>query len=951
MSSSLFSKTPTVTVLDNRGLIVRDIAYHRHPGSPDVTCERITRHQYDARGFLTQSTDPRLHDAGLANFSYLTDLAGNVLRSQGMDNGITVALNDAAGRPFLAVSNISTTDDGTEDRSQAVTRTWQYEDAEMPGRPVSVNEQVTGSAARITERFVYAGESAEEKALNLAGACVSHYDTAGMTRTDSVALTGVPLSVNRRLLKDADNSDAVADWQGEDASAWNDLLGAETFTTLTTADATGAALTTTDAKGNVQRVAHDVAGQLSGSWLTLKSGAEQIFVKSLTYSAAGQKLREEHGNGVVTTYTYDARTQRLTGIKTERPSGHASGAKVLQDLRYEYDPVGNVLKVTNDAEETRFWRNQKVVPENTYVYDSLYQLVSATGREMANAGQQGSNLPSATVPLPTDSSAYTNYTRTYTYDEVGNLTQIRHSSPATNNSYTTKITVSDKSNRDVLSTLTENPAEVDALFTAGGQQRQLQSGQSLAWTPRNELLKVTPVVRDGGKDDSESYRYDSGSQRLLKVSGQKAGNITQTQRALYLPGLELRSTSNGSAETESLEVITVGEAGRAQVRVLHWENGRPAEVTDDQVRYSYDNLMGSSGLELNGDGNIISMEEYYPYGGTAVWTARSAVEAEYKTVRYSGKERDATGLYYYGYRYYQPWAGRWLSADPAGTVDGLNLFQMVKGNPGSYIDDNGLMFKRLNSIRVVRRERNSPNDISTVSGAVGASEPDSQSQLNVPHSKNELIINIIERLVGIVETGRGGMRTLQGEQFNETMTKLAALYIDLQPEGALSGGKNIMHKSKGFRRPPKDLVNQKNERGDIYDFMTPYLTRDLYSENFCLQNVTSDLHKWTKHIIDKQQKRLPTGKSAELLMRMNNAVDPEITRAEFTKNPTSRPPEDQEEAIQFIYYMAGHFESESEWNDFARDMYADEYPLLKNVTYERAKKVFNKNKSLSVYKS
>ncbi|WP_440862532.1 RHS repeat-associated core domain-containing protein [Symbiopectobacterium purcellii] len=690
MSTSLFNKTPSVAVLDNRGLIVRDIAYYRHPDAPDVTNERITRHQYDARGFLTQSADPRLHDAGLANFSYLTDLTGNVLRSQGVDNGITVALNDAAGRPFMAVSNISTADDGTEDGSEAVTRSWQYEDATLPGRPLSITEQVTGEAARITERFIYAGNSVEEKALNLAGACVSHYDTAGLTQTDSVALTGSPLSVTRRLLKDADNPDTAADWQGTGASVWNDLLDAETYTTLSTADATGGMLTTTDAKGNLQRVAYDVAGLLSGSWLTLKGGKEQTVVKSLTYSAAGQKLREEHGNGVVTTYTYEAETQRLTGIKTERPAGHASGAKVLQDLRYEYDPVGNVLKISNDAEETRFWRNQKVVPENAYVYDSLYQLVSATGREMANAGQQGSSSPTATVPLPTDSSAFTNYTRNYTYDEAGNLTQIRHSAPATNNSYTTNITISDRSNRGVLSTLTDNPAEVDALFTAGGQQTQLQPGQSLAWTARNELLKVTPVVRDGGTDDRESYRYDAGSQRVLKVSGQKTGNSTQTQRALYLPWLELLTMASGNTETESLQVITVGEAGRAQVRVLHWESGIPEDISNDQIRYSYDNLTSSSQLELDGDGNIISMEEYYPYGGTALWTARSAVEANYKTVRYSGKERDATGLYYYGYRYYQPWVGRWLSTDPAGTVDGLNLFRMVRNNPVSLLDPEGM---------------------------------------------------------------------------------------------------------------------------------------------------------------------------------------------------------------------------------------------------------------------
>lgn len=688
MSPSSFSKTPTVTVLDSRGLIVRDIAYCRHPAALDKTDERVTRHQYDVRGFLMQSADPRLQAAGRANFTWLTDLTGVALRTRSADAGTTVALRDVAGRPFRVMMDISTGEDGKDDLSQAVTQVFTYEGANLPGRPVSVTEQVTGEAARITERFVYADNTDAQKALNLAGQCVSHYDTAGLIKTDSIAVTGVPLSVTRLLLKDAEKPDVVADWQGDDASAWNDLLDGEAYGTLTTADATGAALTTTDAKGNVQRVAYDVAGLLSGSWLTLKGGEKKVIVASLTYSPAGQKLREEHGNGVVTTYEYEPETQRLTGIKTERPAGHASGAKVLQNLRYEYDPVGNVLKITNDAEETRFWRNQKVVPENTYTYDSLYQLVSATGREMANAGQQGCNLPSAAVPLHADSSAYTCYTRTYFYDNAGNLTQVRHS-PAAGRGYTTRITVSDRSNRGVLSTLTENAADVDALFAAGGQQKQLQPGQALRWTPRNELLKVTPVVREGAADDYESYRYDSGSQRALKVSVQKTGGTTQTQRVLYLPRLEQRTTTAGDKVTEALQVITVGEAGRAQVRVLHWEGDPPTDISNDLVRWIYDNLTGSSSLELDADSNIISMEEYYPYGGTAVWSAQSAVEAKYKTVRYSGKERDATGLYYYGYRYYQPWVGRWLSSDPAGTVDGLNLFRMVRNNPVSLYDTDG----------------------------------------------------------------------------------------------------------------------------------------------------------------------------------------------------------------------------------------------------------------------
>ncbi|WP_080767808.1 RHS repeat domain-containing protein [Vibrio campbellii] len=689
--STLFSNTPSVTVLDNRGLSVRDIAYYRHPDEPGTTQTRITHHQYDIRGSLEQSADPRLHQSGKANFHYLTDLAGHVLRTQGVDNGTSFSLSDAAGRAFIAVNNISTAADGSEDKNHAVTRTWQYEGASLPGRLLSITEQVTGDAARITERFVYARNTEAEKAHNLTGQCISHYDTAGLVQTDSIALTGVALSVSRRLLKDVDNPDVVADWQGGDASVWNEQLSKEDYVTLTTTDATGTVLTTTDTKGNVQRVAYDVSGLMSGSWLTLKGKAEQTIVKSLMYSAAGQKLREEQGNGVVTTYSYEPETQRLIGIKTERPTGHALGAKVLQDLRYEYDPVGNVVTINNDAEETRFWRNQKVVPENTYTYDSLYQLVQATGREMANAGQQSNHLPSATTPFSSDSSAYTNYTRTYTYDEAGNLIKVSHSAPATSNNYTTTLTVSDSSNRSVQSTLTENASDVDGFFTVGGQQKQLQLGQHLIWTPRNELLKVTPVVRDGDMNDVESYRYDAGSQRLLKVSKQKAANTVQTLRALYLPGVELRSVTQDNTETESLQVITLGEAGRAQVRVLHWEKGGPSEISNDQVRYSYDSLIGSCNLEVDSSGHVISMEEYYPYGGTAILTARNQTEVKYKTVRYSGKERDATGLYYYGYRYYQPWVGRWLSSDPAGTVDGLNLYRMVRNNPIKYRDPNGLL--------------------------------------------------------------------------------------------------------------------------------------------------------------------------------------------------------------------------------------------------------------------
>lgn len=682
-NNALHTQTPTVGVKDNRGHIVRDIAYHRYPGSLDVTEERITRHQFNVLGFLAQSSDPRLYDAGLANVIYRSDLNGTVLYTQSVDAGITLALQDSAGRPLLNISGITS----ASDRSESTTQTWQYEGNTLPGRLLSITEQLPGENARIIERFIWGGNSADEQKYNLAGQCVSHYDTAGLLQTDSFSLNGTALSMTRRLLKAADNPDTVVDWQGADASAWNDFLDGTLYTTVFNRDATDNEVTTTDAAGNMQRIAYDVAGLLKGSWLTLRNGTEQAIVKSITWSAAGEKLREEHGNGVVTTYGYEAQTQRLITLKTERPAGHPAGAKVLQDLHYQYDPVGNVLIVSDEAEEVQYWNNQKVVPVKEYAYDSLYQMISAVGREMASGGPQSSALPPFAA---SDSATYTNYTRLYTYDSGGNLTKIQHNAPASGNNYTTTITVSNRSNRGVLSSLTEDPTKVDALFTAGGLQTTLLAGQKLGWTPRSELLKVTPVVRTGSPDDVESYRYDADSQRILKNTSQLTSGSRRTQRVIYLPGLEMRNTATGGTTTENLQVVTVGEAGRAQVRVLHWESGKPASITNDSIRYSYDNLIGSSNLELDSNGEIITREEYYPFGGTALFTGRNQIEADYKTVRYSGKERDATGLYYYGYRYYQPWAARWLSADPLGTIDGLNLFRMVRNNPVLLADVDGL---------------------------------------------------------------------------------------------------------------------------------------------------------------------------------------------------------------------------------------------------------------------
>jgi RHS repeat-associated protein len=65
--------------------------------------------------------------------------------------------------------------------------------------------------------------------------------------------------------------------------------------------------------------------------------------------------------------------------------------------------------------------------------------------------------------------------------------------------------------------------------------------------------------------------------------------------------------------------------------------------------------------------------------------------AESIDYRYTGMERDEeTGLSYHNARYYIPWLGRWLNADPIGIGDGVNVYAYCGNNPINHTDSGGM---------------------------------------------------------------------------------------------------------------------------------------------------------------------------------------------------------------------------------------------------------------------
>ncbi|MCP2067690.1 RHS repeat domain-containing protein [Pseudomonas laurylsulfatiphila] len=658
--SALHAGTPSIIAIDSRGYPIGNISYLRHPDTPESAPQPMrTRRNYSVAGVPVEAFGPRELASKRADLTQIFSLSGTPLMTDSVDAGVNLAMADAASRPVWARS------------SEGTFTTWEYEPMTLPGRLLAVTETPAGGSTRIRERMIWG--SAHEVTANLAGVITHHYDNGGMEQVEAMALTGTVTHSTRTLLREA----LIADWTGP-ASSWPMCLEGNSHATFQLSDATGATIALTNAASGVLHTRYTIAGSVANTRLTLPDASNISILNETTTNSAGQLLKRTHGNGVVESYEYDPQTQYLIGMIAMRPAGHDLGATVLQNLRYMYDPVGNVTSCENKAVATRYWRNQLVAPLNTYTYDTLNRLVSASGRELATLGS------TRIMPLHND-GAWSLYTEYYTYDNSDNLEIIRHVSEPANNSWTRTITVSDRSNRGIEINSGLMPNDVDHLFTPGGAQLKLADGRALHWLPDGQLAGVVPITRAGAINDEEKYCYSGAGNRILKVSTFQTSGTVRQSRITYLTGMKWRETLSNAER-----VFHVAEMESGATRLI-WD------MTNQEVlvRMTISDRLGSIGLEFDKDAVLISQEEFYPYGGTSGYLASNEVGATEKARRYCGKERDATGLYYYGYRYYQSDCGRWLSADPAGAVDGLNLYRMVKSNPVSFSDSNGLITKGL----------------------------------------------------------------------------------------------------------------------------------------------------------------------------------------------------------------------------------------------------------------
>jgi len=292
--------------------------------------------------------------------------------------------------------------------------------------------------------------------------------------------------------------------------------------------------------------------------------------------------------------------------------------------------------------------------EYTYSYDDLSRLIS------------GNYLENGT--------SSTNYSTSYVYDKVGNITSlIRHGATGTTTFGTIdNLTMSYNGNQ---------------LIKAD------DSGESVS-------LSSSMDFKDGANASVE-YFYDANG-NLTKDLNKGITNISYN--LLNLPRALSISNSFGSgtntylysADGGKLRVLQQGVSSTKQTDYcgnMIYENGTLKRILVDggyieggTYYYYLTDHQGNTRVVANAGGSVVQTNHYYPFGMS--FTEGNATSNQ--PYKYNGKELDTErGLNWcdYGARMYDPALGRWHVADPlAEKYYSISPYAYCAGNPVNRID-------------------------------------------------------------------------------------------------------------------------------------------------------------------------------------------------------------------------------------------------------------------------
>ncbi|MEM6820322.1 MAG: RHS repeat-associated core domain-containing protein [Verrucomicrobiota bacterium] len=194
----------------------------------------------------------------------------------------------------------------------------------------------------------------------------------------------------------------------------------------------------------------------------------------------------------------------------------------------------------------------------------------------------------------------------------------------------------------------------------------LTANSTLVWDAENRLRRA--VLPTGA---SVEYFYDSQSRRIKTVhsSGNSTFHVFDKWNEIFR-----RERENG---IDKETVYTWGSDLSGGMQEAGGVGGLLAVSDLDSGEHFYPAFDGNGNISeyLSEAGEVVAHFEYDPFGKTIAVSGSMVSRFDY---RFSSKPQDSTtGLYYYGYRFYDQVSGRWMSRDPIAEEGGINLYGFV----------------------------------------------------------------------------------------------------------------------------------------------------------------------------------------------------------------------------------------------------------------------------------
>ncbi|MFG2880679.1 RHS repeat-associated core domain-containing protein, partial [Streptomyces sp. NPDC048337] len=391
----------------------------------------------------------------------------------------------------------------------------------------------------------------------------------------------------------------------------------------------------------------------------------KTFVGKVDYSPMGDVLRTESGpagSQVYTTNFFDEQTRRLTRTVNDKEQTPSR----ISDTSYDYDAVGNILKVTDKDGPTA------TADVQCFAYDYLRRMNEAWTATDDCAAQPNASGPGSKPQVGGPSA----YWSSYSFDAAGNRTkEVQHSPTGdltkdVTRTYTYGTPGQAAANR-LQKVDTTGPGGVRtesyAYDEAGNTKTRTIQGdtQTLDWTAEGQLAKVTKGT------ETTDFVYDAGGNRLIKRE--------PSGTTLYLPGTEVKLTTAGKLESTR---YYAHPAGPTMVKTA-----KDGVIT---TSYLMTDKNGTATTSVDATTMAITRRKFTPYGevrgaAPAVWPGKKGFVG--------GEVDESTGLVHLGAREYDPATGRFISVDPIVDFNEpkqQNPYVYANNSPVTFSDPSGL---------------------------------------------------------------------------------------------------------------------------------------------------------------------------------------------------------------------------------------------------------------------